>query len=696
MSFGFSVGDFVVLTEKAILIYNRCKDAPSEYADLTAHVQHLRDALEDTKTFLVEAERQGHIPQSQTRLASLKARHDGCSTTLDEVDEFLGRYKKVETEKGRRRIISLAKFIMSDAKTLAKKLEEDYRTGVREPTVVSRALVENEPIDRQELLEQISQDLEDSDIHPDSISLNMPFVDEWLSQAISNGTLEEGSTAPLVLLPITAGENKASSISDTQHSTSENGRSHASLSKGSASPLEAVKSVHKENVPSGDTDPYADIDQATTRPDDSITVLNGGIALQDARSRANSTASSASKPDDWHPYDRPAPAYVRDKLWPLLNDEPTPDPLSADSTHAIVRAFHQADYSDEGSLTRRTVLSHLLDVLKSAPGITHSEDLESIVLRFDANHDGYFDKNEFLCLVQDLMRRTSEARDSQIELEFANTIGQAKIHWADRRAADPFPFVQWGFRRHKDTRWYHDNVRHAVIDGIPRVTSLSAFSTMAWEANWCVSRISDFESEWIGIVPKTLQGEYRDPLRRVQRIATAFTLLENLSSRQMLSDLDAFLDCACIFSYLSNEADSQEVDAMSSQLEAAKRVCAGILDYVLGFTLTLEGAETMATSNYNNFGKFKSWWDLNRLTWRSSKTSDESAKWDLVKSAVSTFRATQILQDIQARALQLVDDFHKHEPEKLEKRKAELTAASWEGYIDDVSVTGLSRRWVGT
>jgi hypothetical protein len=91
-------------------------------------------------------------------------------------------------------------------------IAEDYRTGVREPTVISRALVENEPIDRQELLEQISQDLEDSNIHPDSISLNMSFVDEWLSQAISSGTLEEGSTVPLLPLPTRARENKISSV----------------------------------------------------------------------------------------------------------------------------------------------------------------------------------------------------------------------------------------------------------------------------------------------------------------------------------------------------------------------------------------------------------------------------------------------------------------------------------------------------
>jgi hypothetical protein len=143
----------------------------------------------------------------------------------------------------------------------------------------------------------------------------------------------------------------------------------------------------------------------------------------------------------------------------------------------------------------------------------------------------------------------------------------------------------------------------------------------------------------MGIVPKALQGEYGDPLRKVQQIATAFTLLENPSSRLMLSDLNTFLSCARIVSHLDNRADTLEVDQISYHLEVAKRRYVKILDCVLGFTFTLEGARTMATSSYNNFSKFKSWWRLNRLTWRSRKTSDEFASW--VESEVGTSRKTQ-------------------------------------------------------
>ncbi|CAN9341993.1 unnamed protein product [Alternaria alternata] len=426
MSFGFSVGDFVVLRDKAFLIYDRYKDAPGEYADLTAHVQQLRDVLDDTKTFLVEAERQGHIPQSQSQLASLKARHDCCNTTLDEFDEFLRKYMKVEAEKGRRRIISLAKFIMSDAKSLSKKVEgEASSLQLRLSSLMSLSV-----LNVRDALTNIAKDCrtpEDSNIHPDSISLNMP------------------------------------------------------------SPLEAVKSAHKENVPSGDRDLYAD--QATTWPDDSITMINGEIALDEARSRANSTASSASKPDNWHPYDRPALEYVQDKLWPLFHDEIASDPFSAKAKHAIVRAFRQVDYSDKGFLFRSTVLSHLINALGDVSVTTPSEDLEDIVLQFDVGQAGYFDKNDFRRLVQKLMERASE-------LGWADAIRQAKIDWVDRSAALPFPFLQWGFSESPEPgEYYFDNLRNVFVHKIPRVTSLSAFSTMAWEANLCVRKISDFEAE---------------------------------------------------------------------------------------------------------------------------------------------------------------------------------------------------------
>jgi hypothetical protein len=37
-----------------------------------------------------------------------------------------------------------------------------------------------------------------------------------------------------------------------------------------------------------------------------------------------------------------------------------------------------------------------------------------------------------------------------------------------------------------------------------------------------------------------------------------------------------------------------------------------------------------------------------------------------------------------------VKDYHNHEPERVEKRKAELIGTPWEGHISAVSVLGSS------
>jgi hypothetical protein len=65
---------------------------------------------------------------------------------------------------------------------------------------------------------------------------------------------------------------------------------------------------------------------------------------------------------------------------------------------------------------------------------------------------------------------------------------------------------------------------------------------------------------------------------------------------------------------------------MASKLEAARPKSVAIFYYVFGFTGSLESAQSLDAFAYN-FGKFKSWWESNRLNWRSSKVTTESANW---------------------------------------------------------------------
>jgi hypothetical protein len=80
---------------------------------------------------------------------------------------------------------------------LLGRIAQEYRTGAREPTVISRAMNHTEPVEKEEMSAQICQNLEDKDVHPDSIDLNKPFLDQWLSEVLEAGSLNEGSAQAL-------------------------------------------------------------------------------------------------------------------------------------------------------------------------------------------------------------------------------------------------------------------------------------------------------------------------------------------------------------------------------------------------------------------------------------------------------------------------------------------------------------------
>jgi hypothetical protein len=299
-----------------------------------------------------------------------------------------------------------------------------------------------------------------------------------------------------------------------------------------------------------------------------------------------------------------------------------------------------------------------------------------------------------LLLIQELMRRTAEARNLQIEADFAAVIQKTKRAAACRREWDYKFFIPWGYPKPPGAgQQYVDDILQAPVAAIPRVLADTAFSVMAWEANICVNKISDFAEQWIGIVPKLLQSEYLDPLRKVQRVATAFTLLENQESRLKLSDLDTFLDCARIASHLSDGRETLEADDLASKLEAATQKCASILDCVLGFTGSLESAQSFDASAYN-FGKFKSWWELNRLNWRSSKVTAESVNWGSVKYAVTAYRTKELLLDVESRARLVAKDFTLREKERVQERQTEHSSTPWAGYLCYATISGWSRNWM--
>ncbi|KAH7345866.1 hypothetical protein BKA66DRAFT_478700 [Pyrenochaeta sp. MPI-SDFR-AT-0127] len=733
MSFGFSVSDFILIAEKAYLVYNRCKDAPGKYAGLTRRVLELRDVLDDTKSYIVQADNDGQIPQSHLRLSSLHLMTKGCNTTLDEVDDFLEKYSDVGTEKGTRKVFSRLRFLTSDSEALEKKLEldasslqlrltsltslsvlnvketldriaQEYRTGARQPSVISRPMVDDKLVEKEEMFEQISDDLEEKDVHPYSILLNKPFLEEWLCQIIENGGLDEDSIDPLPELKKEITHEPTLSTLVTAKITEGDPDTEETLHQVSPRPVSFVPPHEDQMGINGaaapiddDDDLYADPDSVTTMPENSFTVVERGfapISTGEPRSRSNSTASSVGKPENWRPYDRPAPRYVQDKLRPLFHHDPLPDPSSEATKHRIMRAFHQADYSGEGFLTRRTVLQHLSATLAGSPMQISADTLENVVLYFDANRDGQFDDDEFLGLIQEMMRRTSQAKVMRIEAKFTSIVQDAKAKAASRRAMESKFFLHWGFsKRSGASPEYIDDILRVSVHEPPKVLNDSAFSVMAWEANICVNKISDFEERWLGIVPKSLQSEYRDPLRVIRGIARAFTLLENQKNRLALSDLDAFLTCVQLTSYLHGYRENKAADEFYSRLEASKLKCNFILDSLLGFTHNLERKKNFGAS-VHNFGKFQTWWKDNNITWGSDAAVNEFIDWDSVKETVTSCRAQRLLTDMEGFARMVVEDFASREIESVQKRKAVLVSAPWAGYFTSAEISGWCKKWV--
>jgi hypothetical protein len=64
---------------------------------------------------------------------------------------------------------------ISKVETALDTILREYRNGVREPSVLSHALLHSKSVDKEAVLDQVTADLEDQNVHPDSIHLNKSF-----------------------------------------------------------------------------------------------------------------------------------------------------------------------------------------------------------------------------------------------------------------------------------------------------------------------------------------------------------------------------------------------------------------------------------------------------------------------------------------------------------------------------------------
>lgn len=95
MSFGYGVGDFLVVGQLCWRLYKRCKESPGNYAQLSTEVGALHNVLKETEELLSQQEL---TTAQQARLATCR---QGCEQVLKDLNGILERYQSLGTKSQR-------------------------------------------------------------------------------------------------------------------------------------------------------------------------------------------------------------------------------------------------------------------------------------------------------------------------------------------------------------------------------------------------------------------------------------------------------------------------------------------------------------------------------------------------------------------------------------------------------------------
>jgi len=152
MSFGFSVGDIITLTQLTARTYNGWKKACGKYSDITSNLAVLQTLL-----MRIEAEAQAPnslIARNTEDFGGWKTLYESCYTLVVELEEVLDKYKSLGTNRlknwdrirlGNRNLDGLSKRLVGKTTSLSAYISV---LGIS-----SQARVENEVL--PELLQKV-------------------------------------------------------------------------------------------------------------------------------------------------------------------------------------------------------------------------------------------------------------------------------------------------------------------------------------------------------------------------------------------------------------------------------------------------------------------------------------------------------------------------------------------------------------
>lgn len=226
MSFGFSIGDFVVLANLARDLYKQCKDAPEEFRNVRKEVDSLRVAIRQLRK---EAESEHSLlnrggPEELQRRKDLERIRENCSDILEEFQQLLHTYRSLGTNS--KRTWDRVKFRSTDVQgirnrlavhvssitilldtlstnslgRIEKKIDDlaaEVRAGLREPSLISISdqSGSDQDVAWQGLVRELSEDFSASEIetYKDQIK-------SYIRLLVDRGDFEEREPASLVQL----------------------------------------------------------------------------------------------------------------------------------------------------------------------------------------------------------------------------------------------------------------------------------------------------------------------------------------------------------------------------------------------------------------------------------------------------------------------------------------------------------------
>lgn len=556
---------------------------------------------------------------------------------------------------------------------------QEYRSGRREPTVVSQALIDKSLVQKEQLLEQIASDLEDKDVHPDAFLLNSDYISSWLSEIMEMGGLEEG------VLPA-----EASNIVNEDMTTSE------WLSEGAEVFLipghEPVFS--KIGINNGSPSTFAV---------DEVPVSN---------SRPSSALSHRSKPDYWHPSNRPDPSYVLKMLSSLFDTDFASKPAADQSRIRIMRAFNQRDWLHRGFLDRPEVFQVCSETLKKA-GINGDYDdfLRDRVRKYDSDRDGQIDRQEFIELINDLIDHFAKLREQDCNEELRKCGSEAQSTAMKRRSMQSDRRVlpwKWARTSEYGNKPYLDTITSLDHERAPlQRMELYSFTAMALEAEVAIGTVGDFQQTWLGIVPQSLQSTFTSCFEQIRQCALAFTEFESRNDEGNLSDLDVALICFEIsMKSPSFEAKYAWNRTSVERLQAARKLALNLLALIQGVCSKLRLPSFSGTSiktEVHDFPQFHEQWKNEKVALLARQMQiifmDEHTGWPIVKAAIADVREKELPAHLEPAALAVVGDF----TEDSELQLKQLRAKTWQGSVHELHVnmpkmsssrlSSLSKTW---